>query len=146
MRSMHCRACLQNDLPKTYTRSSLATEGTLWLAGIAVGWAVGAWRAIVGSSGQAPTAELQDMMLSSLSTSFAAPNAAPAAAEAARGTDNILLDVAVWLSDTSLGFIRNFWWALLIPLVFSLWRQFSKYQGCRACGSRDLEPVEVPAD
>jgi hypothetical protein len=143
MRSMHCRACLQNHVPKTYTRSSLSTEAGLWLAGVAVGWAVGAWRAIAGSSGGAPTAEIQDRMLSTLSTSFAAPTAA---AEAAPGTDNILLHIAGWLSDTSWEFIRNFWWALLIPLAFSLWRQFTKYEGCRACGSRDLEPAEVPGD
>ncbi len=146
MRSMHCSACQKNGVPKTCVRSRLAVEVTLWLVGIGMGLTVGGWRAIVTSSPQALATEVQEIALSSVSGSFEAANPVAVATETAYNTDRILFEMAAWLSDVSFGFIKAFWWALIIPVLFSLWRQFSKYQGCRACGSKELTPLEIQYD
>ncbi len=143
MRSMHCSACHKNGVPKTCVRSRLAVEVTLWLVGIGMGLTAGGWRAIVTSSPQALTTEVQEIVLSSVSGSFAAANPGEVATETAYNTDRILFEITAWLSDVSFGFMKTFWWALIIPVLFSLWRQFSKYQGCRACGSKELTPIEI---
>jgi hypothetical protein len=142
MRSMHCSGCEHNDVPKTYARSSLAAEVTLWLCGIGVGLVSGAYRALVSPSHPVPTEEVQERMLATVSQSFAVADPA-AATETVYNTDNIIFELTAWFSDVSFGFVRTFWWALLIPVVFSLWRQFSKYEGCRRCGSRHLAPIEI---
>ena len=143
MRSMHCSACQKNGVPKTCVRSRLGVEVTLWLVGIGIGFTAGGWRAIATPSPQALTTEVQEIALSSVSESFAAANPGEVAPETAYNTDRILLEITGWLSDVSFGFIKTFWWALIIPVLFSLWRQFSKYQGCRACGSKELTPIEI---
>ena len=142
MRSMHCSDCQQDDVPKTYARSSLATEVTLWLGGIGVGLASGAYRVLVSPTHPVPTEEVRERMLSTMSQSFAVANPT-AATETVYNTDNIFFELTAWFSDVSFGFVRTFWWALLIPVAFSLWRQFSKYQGCRSCRSRNLAPIEI---
>ncbi len=146
MRSMRCSACQKNGVPKTRVRSSLAVEVTLWLVGIGMGLTAAGWRAISNSSHRALATEVQEIMLSSVSGSFVAANPVEVATEAAYNTDNILFEITAWLSDVSFGFIQTFWWALIIPVLFSLWRQFSKYQGCRACGSKELAPIEIQYD
>ncbi len=146
MRSMHCSACQKNGVPRTCIRSSLAVEVTLWVVGIGMGLTAGGWRAIVTSSPHALTTEVQGMALSSVSESFVAANPGEVATETAYNTDRILFEITAWLSDVSLGFIKTFWWALIIPVLFSLWRQFSKYPGCRACGSKELTRIEIQCD
>ncbi len=143
MRSMRCSACRKNGVPKTHVRSSLAVEVTLWLVGIGMGLTAGGWRTIVTSSPHALTAEVQEIALSSVSGSLVAANPGEVTTETAYNTDRILFQITAWLSDVSFRFIKTFWWALIIPVLFSLWRQFSKYQGCRACGSKELTPIEI---
>ena len=142
MRSMHCCACQKNGLPKTRVRSSLAVEVTLWLVCIGVGLTAGG-RAIVTSSPHTLTTEVQEIALSSVSGSLVAANPVEVATETAYNTDGILFEATAWISDASFSFIKTFWWALIIPALFSLWRQFSKYQGCRVCGSKELTPIEI---
>lgn len=142
MRSMHCCACQKNGVPKTRVRSSLAVEVTLWLVCIGVGLTAGG-RAIVTSTPHTLTTEVQGIALSSISGSFVATNPVAVATETAYNTDGILFEITAWFSDASFGFIKAFWWALIIPVLFSLWRQFSKYQGCRECGSKELTPIEI---
>lgn len=146
MRSMRCSTCQKSGVPKTYVRSSLAVEVTLWLVGIGMGLTAGVWRAIGTSSPRALTTEVQEIALSSVSGSFVAANPVEVATETAYNTDRILFEITAWVSDVSFGFIKTFWWALIIPVLFSLWRQFSKYQGCRACGSKELTPIEIQYD
>ncbi len=146
MRSMRCSTCQKSGVPKTCVRSSLAVEVTLWLVGIGMGFTAGGWRAIVTSSPQALTTEVQEIALSSVSGSFVAASPGEVATETVYNTDRILFETTAWLSDVSFGFIKTFWWALIIPVLFSLWRQFSKYQGCRACGSKELTPIEIRSD
>ena len=146
MRSMHCSARQKNGVPKPYVRSSLAVEVTLWLVGFGMGLTAGGWRAIVTSSRHALTTEVQEIALSSVAGSIVAANPGEVATETAYNTDRILFEITAWLSDVSFGFIKTFWWALIIPVLFSLWRQFSKYQGCRACGSKELTPIEIQCD
>ena len=142
MRSMHCCACQKNGVPKTRVRSSLAVEVTLWLVCIGVGLTAGG-RAIVTSSPHTLTTEVQEIALSSVSGSLVAANPVEVATETAYNTDGILFEATAWISDVSFSFIRAFWWTLIIPGLFSLWRQFSKYPGCRACGSQELTPIEI---
>ena len=142
MRSMHCCACQKNGVPKTRVRSSLAVEVTLWLVCIGVGLTAGG-RAIVTSSPHTLTTEVQEIALSSVSGSFVAANPVEVATETAYNTDRILFEATAWISDASFSFIKTFWWALIIPALFSLWRQFSKYPGCRVCGSKELTPIEI---
>ena len=142
MRSMHCCACQKNGVPKTRVRSSLAVEVTLWLVCIGVGLTAGG-RAIVTSSPHTLTTEVQEIALSSVSGSLVAANPVEVATETAYNTDGILFEATAWISDVSFSFIRAFWWALIIPGLFSLWRQFSKYPGCRVCGSKELTPIEI---
>ncbi len=142
MRSMHCCACQKNGVPKTRVRSSLAVEVTLWLVCIGVGLTAGG-RAIVTSSPHTLTTEVQEIALSSVSGSLVAANPVEVATETAYNTDGILFEATAWISDVSFSFIRAFWWTLIIPGLFSLWRQFSKYPGCRACGSKELTPIEI---
>ena len=142
MRSMHCCACQKNGVPKTRVRSSLAVEVTLWLVCIGVGLTAGG-RAIVTSSPHTLTTEVQEIALSSVSGSLVAANPVEVATETAYNTDGILFEITAWISDASFGFIKAFWWALIIPGLFSLWRQFSKYPGCRVCGSKELTPIEI---
>ncbi len=146
MRSMRCSACQKNGVPKTHVRSSLAVEVTLWLVGIGMGLTAAGWRAISNSSHRALATEVQEIALSSVSGSVVAANPVQVATEPAYNTDRILFEITAWLSDVSFGFIQTFWWALIIPVLFSLWRQFSKYQGCRACGSKELTPIEIQYD
>ncbi len=146
MRSMRCSTCQKNGVPKTYVRSSLAVEVTLWIVSIGMGLTVSGWRAIVASSPRALTTEVQEIALSSVSGSLVAANPAEVATETVYNTDRILFETTAWLSDFSFGFIKTFWWALIIPVLFSFWRQFSKYQGCRACGSKELTPIEIQYD
>jgi hypothetical protein len=42
----------------------------------------------------------------------------------------------------ALRFVTTFWWILIVPLGFSIWRQRAKYLGCPDCKSRRL--LEVP--
>lgn len=146
MRSMRCSACQKNGVPKTCVRSSLGVEVTLWLVGIGMGLTAGGWRAIVTPSPHALTTEVQEIALSSVSGSFVAANPGEVATKTVYNTDRILLETTAWLSDVAFGFIKTFWWALIIPVLFSLWRQFSKYQGCRACGCKELTAIEIQYD
>ncbi len=145
MRSMRCSICQKNGVPKTYIRSSLAVEVTLWLVCIGMGLTAGGW-AIVTSSPHTLTTEVQEIALSSVSGSFVATNPVEVATETAYNTGGILFEITAWFSDASFGFIKTFWWALIIPVLFSLWRQFSKYPGCRACGGKELTPIEIQSD
>lgn len=38
------------------------------------------------------------------------------------------------------------WLLLIVPgLIYTIWRASSRHQACKACGSRDLVPLESPA-
>ena len=56
------------------------------------------------------------------------------------------LAVAAWARDVVLDFARTAWWALLVPVLFSLWRQSATYEACIHCQSRKLVPIEAPPD
>ena len=141
MRSMLCPACNTRAVPKTYTPSSLPVELTVWVASILVGLVAGL-RSALFSSSVAPTAEVQSLMLSSLTTSSVAEASADSVTTTAYNSSNLVLEIASWFSDVSFEFVTGFWWALVVPVLFSLWRQSAKYKGCRGCGSRELVPIE----
>lgn len=145
--SMRCANCQAKAVPKTYAPSTLTLETTIWAVAIVVGLVAGLLSTTRATSAPPGTGEMENRMLSSLSgiTRVEAVESAAEAAPTAEITSaNIVVEIAAWLSRISLRFLATAWWAVVIPVMFSLWRQFAKYQGCRRCGSRELVPIPPP--
>jgi len=122
--------------PKPYHPSSLRVEAGVWLVAVFVGLAVG-----VSSTIEGPTAE-SGRMVSALAAVTAQSVDAETAQVPDQGTrSNPTLQVSNWIRAKVALFLRSAWWVLPIPILFSLWRQTSKRDGCPKCGSRQLVPA-----
>ena len=138
---MQCVACGMEARPKSYHPSGLRVEAGVWLVAVFVGLAVG-----VSSTIEGPAADTGTSV-----TAFAAVAARSVDAEAARVPadqevrSSLTLQVSNWIRAKVALFLRSAWWALPIPILFSLWRQMSKRDGCPKCGSRKLIPAPEEA-
>lgn len=141
--SMRCVSCQAKAVPKTYPRSTLSLEVSIWAVSIVVGLVAGLLSTAKASSAPPVTFELESLMLSSLSGISPVETEEQESAPTANiTTTNVVVEVAAWFSKLSFRFLATAWWAVIIPVIFSLWRQFSKYEGCRQCRSRELVPIE----
>ena len=143
--SMRCVSCQAKAVPKTYAPSSLSLETSIWAVAIVVGLVAGLLSTTRASSAPPGTSEVESRMLSSLS------GVSPVEAEEAEPiptaeitSANIVVEIAAWFSGISFRFLATAWWAIIIPVMFSVWRQFAKYEGCRRCGSQELVPIPPP--
>ncbi len=135
MRSMHCLDCGDDSHPRLRHPSSLRTEATVWAAAIVIGLSVGAWQAIRSDGGGVSA-------MAQLSAVAPAAQEAVPAVQSHEAPRNVVLQVGSWLVARMLEFLKVAWWALPIPLVFSLWRQRVKHPVCAHCGSRRLMPAD----
>jgi hypothetical protein len=139
VQSMHCLDCGDDSHPRLRRPSSLRTEATLWIAAVVIGLSAGAWQALTSAPAGTPPA-----MMSGLS--IAAPETnEPAAAVHSHTRDaprNAVLAIGDWLVRRVFGFLKVAWWAIPIPLAFSVWRQRTRRPICAHCGSRRLIPAE----
>jgi len=115
----------------------MRTEATLWGVALVLGLSVGAWQAVTSSAGAGVTGMSQLSVVT-----------APAEAPAAQAIDhvpprNVIVSVGSWLVGRFASFVRVAWWALPIPLFFSLWRQVARRPVCARCGSRRLIEADV---
>jgi len=130
---MQCVACGMEARPKPYHPSSFRVEAGVWLVAVFVGLAVG-----VSSTIEGPTAE-SGRTVSALAAVTAQSVDAETAQVPDQGTrSNPTLQVSNWIRAKVALFLRSAWWVLPIPILFSLWRQTSKRDGCPKCGSRQL--------
>ena len=143
--SMRCLSCQAKTVPKSYARSTLSLEVSIWSVAILVGLVAGLLSTTKASSAPPVTSEMENIVLSSLS------GVAPAELEEAEPapianitSTNKVVEIATWFSGVSFRFLATAWWAVVIPVLFSLWRQFAKYKGCRRCRSRELVPIPPP--
>jgi hypothetical protein len=136
MQSMHCLDCGGESHPRLRHPSSLRTEASVWAVAIVIGLSVGAWQAITTSDGGGVPA------ISSLSAVAPAAGEAVPAVQSHEAPRNVVVQVGSWLVTRMIEFLKVAWWALPIPLVFSLWRHRSKHPVCVHCGSRQLVPAE----
>lgn len=137
MRSMHCLDCADDSHPRFRHPSSLRVEASLWAVAVLIGLSAGAWQALTESSDTAPNAVASALSIAApASDATASP---PAITQA--GPRNVVLEVGDWLIRRMFGFLKVAWWAVPIPLAFSLWRQRTKYPVCAHCGSRRLIPA-----
>jgi len=141
MVSKHCLHCGINAHPKSRHPSTLKTELAIWLVAITIGVAAGVWSAITAPTSTPLSRSVQSLALSSVRTGDAGPASPvyedPSTGEAGAPVLTRLLDVVV-------AFLRTAWWVLLVPVAFSIWRQWRTFPVCRACGSRDLTEVTTP--
>jgi hypothetical protein len=143
--SMRCVSCQAKAVPKTYAPSTLSLETTIWVVAIVVGLAAGVVSTTRNSSTPPVTDVVESRMLASLSgVSRVETEEAEPAPTANISSANIVVESAAWFSRISLRFLATAWWAVIIPVLFSLWRQFAKYEGCRRCGSRELVSIPPP--
>jgi len=137
VKSMHCLECGSATHPKLRHPSSMRTEATLWGVALVVGLSVGAWQAVTSSAGAGVAGMSQ---LSVVATPAEAPEVQQIDHVPPR---NVVVTVGSWLLDRFASFVRVAWWALPIPLFFSLWRQFARRPACARCGSRRLIEADV---
>ena len=143
--SMRCVSCEAKAVPKTYAPSTLSLEASVWAVAIVVGLVAGLLSTSRGSSVPPGTRDVENRMLSSLSGVPPAEMAEEEAAPTASITStNMVVEIAAWFSGLSFRFLATAWWAVIIPVLFSLWRQFAKYEGCRRCRSRELVAIPPP--
>lgn len=135
MMSMQCLDCGDECHPKLRHPSSFRMEAAVWLAAVLIGLTTGAWRAVTSPVGSDLPAVSQ---LSVVGSTVEEPVVAQ---PEAGGPRSVAVQVGGWLVDRLGEFLRVAWWALLIPIAFSSWRQLKKYPVCVHCGSRRLEPA-----
>jgi len=141
MVSKHCLACGTDAHPRSRHPSTLKTELTIWLVAMAIGAAAGAWSAVTTPSRAPLGRTMQSMALSSVQSADALPARTVNDPPAAGGPGSQFLG---WLLDVAVAFLKTAWWALPIPIAFSIWRQSRAHPVCRACGSRTLTEVITP--
>ena len=136
MQSMHCLDCGEDSHPRLRRPSSLRTEGLVWTVAVAIGLSVGAWQAITTpDTGGAP-------VMSRLSAVAPVAQEGVPTVQSHEAPRNVVLQVGSWLVARMLEFLKVAWWALPIPLAFSLWRQRAKRPVCAHCDSRRLIPAD----
>lgn len=135
MVSKHCRACGRDGHPGHRHPSTFRTELAIWLVALVIGTAAGMWSAATSAARSPLSRAAPSLTLSSVSAApaEAVPESAPAG-----GTSSQTL---VWLTHVIVAFLKAAWWVLPIPIAFSIWRQWSPYPVCAACGSRQLGEV-----
>jgi hypothetical protein len=123
--------------PKPYHPSSLRAEAGVWLIALSLGLIVGVSSTIEGPAADSGTSV---SALAAVTARSVDVEAAPGPAD--QGTrSSPTLQVSNWIRAKVALFLRSAWWVLPIPIVFSLWRQASKRDGCPKCGSRKLIPA-----
>lgn len=138
MKSMHCLDCGSDTHPKLRHPSSLRTETMVWGVALLAGMSFGLWQAVT-TNGPAHVPAMAQ-----LSAVTAAPADPPAVVTHEPAPPrSIAVSVGSWLLDRLGQFARVAWWALPIPLLFSLWRQFARRAACARCGSRRIVATEL---
>ena len=132
MKSMHCLDCGSDTHPKLRHPSSLRTETTVWGIALVVGVSFGVWQALAAPAAVSVPAMAQ------LSVVRAPVEQSSAVTHEPAPPRNIAVGVGGWMVDRFVQFVRVAWWALPIPLLFSLWRQFATRPACARCGSRRI--------
>jgi hypothetical protein len=134
---MQCVACGMEARPKSYHPSSLRAEACVWLVAVCLGLVIGVSSTIEGSTADSGRS------VSALSAVVApSVDAEPTPVPVDQGArSNPTLQVSNWIRAKVALFLRSAWWVLPIPILFSLWRQTSKRDGCPKCRSRKLIPV-----
>jgi hypothetical protein len=115
----------------------MRTEATLWGMALFVGLSVGAWQAVTSGAGVGVPG------VSRLSVVTTPAEAPVVQANEAVPPPNVVITVGSWIVDRFASLVRVAWWALPIPLFFSLWRQFARRPVCARCGSRRLIEADV---
>lgn len=141
MMSKHCVECGVEAHPKLKHPSSFRTEVSIWAVAITIGLIAGTWSAASSSSVLSISGGLPAL---SLSSAQQAEDPAEALAPEERNAQGPAMRFAVWARHVVLDFLRTAWWVLPAPILFSLWRQRTKYPVCAACGSRSVIPVLAP--
>jgi hypothetical protein len=136
--SKHCQSCGRDGHPREQHPSSLKTELAIWLVALTIGVAAGLWSAATASARNPLSLTAQSFTLSSVQT---APAEAIPEAPVSGGSDS---QTVAWLTRIIVAFLKAAWWVLPIPIAFSVWRQWSTYPVCVACGSRRLGEVPTP--
>ncbi|NIM52646.1 MAG: hypothetical protein GTO22_25945 [Gemmatimonadales bacterium] len=139
MKSMQCLDCGADSHPKLLHPSSLRTEASVWAIAIVIGLFAGIWNTVT-SSRASPEPPQFAQLANATAPSAEEPSAAPTTTS--EGPRGIVVQVGGWLIDRIWSFLRVAWWVLPIPILFSMWRQFSTHPACAHCGSRRLTPVE----
>lgn len=137
MVSKHCQACGRNGHPRQQHPSTFRTELTIWLVALTIGAAAGMWSAATSARANPLSRAAPALTLSSVQAAPAEP--ADDAGQPARGGSSP--EALVWLTHVTVAFLKVAWWVLLLPIGFSIWRQWSTYPVCAACGSRRLGEV-----
>lgn len=135
VKSMHCLDCRSDTHPKLRHPSSMRAEAMVWGVALLMGMSVGLWQAAT------TTAAAGVPGMSRLSTVTAEPveqSAAVTHEHEPAPPRTVAVTVGGWLVERLARFIQVAWWALPIPLLFSLWRQFAKRPTCARCGSRRI--------
>ena len=143
MAPVHCEACGTDARPKLRHPSTLKAEVTVWTLALAIGLTSGAWSALTSTPGPLGEVGLSALVVPARS---AVDGPAEVEAEDSGSRSTSTLAVAAWTRDVVLDFARTAWWALLVPVLFSLWRQSATYEACIHCQSRKLVPIEGSPD
>lgn len=138
VKSMHCLDCGSDTHPKLRHPSSMRTEATVWTVALLAGMLFGVWQAATASSpvgvpgmSRLSAVAVEPVEQSAVVTHDPAP------------PRSVAVSVGSWLVERLARFVRVAWWALPIPLLFSLWRQFAKRPACAHCGSRRIVAAEL---
>jgi len=137
VKSMHCLDCGSDTHPKLRHPSSMRTEATVWGAALMVGLSFGIWQAVTAS------APVDVPAMSQLSVVTAPAEQPTVLSHEPAPPRNIAVSVGSWLVDRLARFVRVAWWALPVPLLFSLWRQFARRPTCARCASRRIVAAEL---
>lgn len=116
----------------------MRTEAMVWGVALLAGMSVGLWQAATTS---API-DVPGMARLSAVTAEPVEQTAAVTHEPAPPR-NVAVSVGGWLVERLAEFVRVAWWALPIPLLFSLWRQFARRPTCARCGSRRIVAGEL---
>jgi hypothetical protein len=136
VKSMQCLDCGEEGHPKFCHPSSLRAEAAVWAVAIVIGLSAGMWQAVTAPSDTTPST------MSLLSVVTPAAEEASTVTPALQGPRSVIVQIGGWLFDRLTRFLRTAWWALLIPIAFSTWRQGAKRVVCVHCESRRLVPAE----
>ena len=136
VKSMQCLDCGEEGHPRLRHPSRLRTEVTVWAVAIVFGLSAGMWQAITAPPETPPAA------LSQLSVVTPAAEEPNPVSPTPQGPRSAVVQIGGWLFDRFVRFLRTAWWALLIPIAFSTWRQGARRAVCVHCGSRRLIPAE----
>jgi hypothetical protein len=140
MVSKHCQSCGRDGHPRQQHPSTFRTELTIWLVALVIGAVVGMWSAATSAREHPLSRAMPALTLSSVQAAPSEP-AEPVGQSPRSDSSSHAL---VWLTQILVAFLEAAWWVLLLPIGFSIWRQWSSYPVCAACGSRRLAEVPTP--